>query len=247
LNVPYEQSSREEIATLLKQFGYQGIALNVVVKKVTAKDLIVPETNTTMEDDTSLLHMNYDQLPLKQYKRLTINMSDTSSHVISSTNPLLLLYDIIAVIPQDEKTFHAACTSLDVDIIVVDMSCKLPYTLKKTPVSAAMARGIHFEMSVGPSLRDIGARRFFFVNGSALVRATKGKNLIITNEATQVSDVRAPNDIANMCSLLGMDFSLSKAALSTSASSVLKKGETRQSTRGVLRVFDLPAPPVKKS
>jgi ribonuclease P/MRP protein subunit RPP1 len=71
---------------------------------------------------------------------------------------------------------------LEVDIITFDFSRKLPFYLKLPPVGVAIERGIFFEICYSPSLRDMSSRRFLVSNALQLVRATKGKNIIISSE-----------------------------------------------------------------
>ena len=44
-----------------------------------------------------------------------------------------------------------ACTSLDVDIISLDLARKLPFKLAPSAVQAAVKRGIHFEVTLSSS------------------------------------------------------------------------------------------------
>ena len=54
--------------------------------------------------------------PLRRYKRITVIFSDPAQTrtLTPTTNPALSAFDIIAVVPQDEKTFNMACTALDI-------------------------------------------------------------------------------------------------------------------------------------
>ena len=55
-------------------------------------------------------------------------------------------YDLVAVQPQTERLFQLACGSLEVDLISLDLSRRLPYRFKPSMVKAALARGLHFEV-----------------------------------------------------------------------------------------------------
>lgn len=57
-------------------------------------------------------------------------------------------YDLLAAQPQSERGFAAACGSLEVDLIALDLSRRLPFRLKPALVRAALARGVHFEVGV---------------------------------------------------------------------------------------------------
>jgi hypothetical protein len=55
-------------------------------------------------------------------------------------------YDLLAVQPRSERTFALACNSLDVDIISLDLSRRLPFRFKPALIKAALARGLTFEV-----------------------------------------------------------------------------------------------------
>ena len=55
-------------------------------------------------------------------------------------------YDLVAVQPSSERLFQLACASLEVDLIALDLSRRLPYRFKPSFIRAALARGVHFEV-----------------------------------------------------------------------------------------------------
>lgn len=91
-----------------------------------------------------------------------------------------------------------ACKTLDVDIISLDMSQRLPFFPKHGTVGAAIERGITFEITYGTCLRNKDARKFFLHNATNLVRVTRGKNLIISSAALKAMDIRNPYDVINL-------------------------------------------------
>jgi len=46
-----------------------------------------------------------------------------------------------------------ACSVLDIDIISLDFSSRLPFYLKLPMINLAIERGIHFEINYSASLR----------------------------------------------------------------------------------------------
>ncbi len=70
--------------------------------------------------------------------------------MLASNNPIAASYDLLAVQPLSERVFAQACTSLDVDIISLDVTKRLAFRLKPASIKSAVDRGIHFEVSVGP-------------------------------------------------------------------------------------------------
>lgn len=55
-------------------------------------------------------------------------------------------YDLVAVQPGSERLFHMACSSLDCDLVSLDLARRLPFRFKPAAVKAALARGLHFEV-----------------------------------------------------------------------------------------------------
>ena len=56
------------------------------------------------------------------------------------------------------------CSSLDVDIIMFDLSKRLPFRLKPATLQEAVKRGVHLEICYAAAIRDEGARRTCFTN-----------------------------------------------------------------------------------
>lgn len=84
---------------------------------------------------------------VRQLSRITIFGDDVQAcQSAVSKSAILSGYDVLAIEPQSERVFGAACTSLDVDVISLDLTKRLPYRLKSTAVKAALARGVFFEV-----------------------------------------------------------------------------------------------------
>ncbi len=55
-------------------------------------------------------------------------------------------YDLVAVQPGNERLFQMACSTLECDLVSLDLCRRLPYRFKPAAVKAALARGLHFEV-----------------------------------------------------------------------------------------------------
>ncbi len=69
------------------------------------------------------------------------------------------------------------------DIIALELHQRLPFKLKPALLKPALVRGVHFEVCYAPALREPSARRHLFANAQALVRATRGRNIILSSGA----------------------------------------------------------------
>eukprot|EP00026_Physarum_polycephalum_P012802 Phypoly_transcript_13135.p1 GENE.Phypoly_transcript_13135~~Phypoly_transcript_13135.p1 ORF type:complete len:346 (+),score=90.63 Phypoly_transcript_13135:43-1080(+) len=248
LNVPSGNiDSISDVLSALFKSGYQKVALNHTVAKLNKTE--TANFNTTVEQARKLFEKKDTPGRIKAkddtrqiYSRLTITLSgakDDAGQIFSSSNPLLQSYDILAVAPSDFKTFQAAC-ALDVDIIVVPHASYTSY-MRHATVKTAQDRGVHFEISIGPYLRNPELRSNLFACGSAVAASTGGKNILLTNGAEKGMEVRGVNDLANLATLIGIDFGLAKHALSSAPASILLRSAARKSAKGVLRVTSLPS------
>jgi len=84
-------------------------------------------------------------------------------------------------------------------MIVLEGARKLPFFLRKPALNLALERGMHFEFSYAPAIRDAGAaRRYLFANVLALLRLTRGRNLVLSSAAAREIELRAPWDVINL-------------------------------------------------
>ncbi|KAK9373885.1 RNase P subunit p30-domain-containing protein [Lipomyces chichibuensis] len=160
--------------------------------------------------------------------RITILLDDAAqSQALPS---LTTKFDILAVRPTTEKLLLAACTSLDIDLISLDLSQRLPFYLRHRTLGAAVARGIKIEICYSPTTRqaDNNARRNLISNAAALFRATRGKGIIISSGATSALECRGPYDVANLATLWGFTQEKGKAAVAGDARAVVVHARMRR-------------------
>jgi ribonuclease P/MRP protein subunit RPP1 len=148
----------------------------------------------------------------------------------------------VAIRPLKDKIFQACCQTLDIDLISLDVTKRFPFAVKTAMVQQAIARGIHFEISIGSALKDPNIRRHMLSNALHLVRVTKGRNIIITSEAQRAIDLRAPYDLINLGVLFGLNQAEAKLCIAKHCNSMLLHGATRKTAKGVIglqKVADL--------
>ncbi|KAJ3038937.1 Ribonuclease P protein subunit p30 [Rhizophlyctis rosea] len=157
--------------------------------------------NQKSKDIVSPLISNGPRTPhqLRELSRITIIAEDASqNYQLNGSNANINSYDIVAIRPMTEKLFQQSCQTFEVDIISLDMGSRLPFYIKAPTVNLAVQRGIYFEICYGPAIRDQTARRHLITNSAALIRLTKGKNVIISSEAQRAMEVRGPYDVINL-------------------------------------------------
>lgn len=224
----------KKILNMLQKFGYEAVAFNSTISGK------IP-TNGSNPIQTIPVDTSNNKKDIKQFSRLTIIINDASqNYALNSNNETISAYDIIAVQPQNEKIFQLACSVLDIDIISLDFSTRLPFYLKLPMVNLAIERGIHFEITYGASIRDTTARKHLISNAANLVRVTRGKNIIISSEAQKALEIRGPYDIINLASIFGLNQALAKNCLTRNCRSVLLHSKTRKSIhKGVVSISTL--------
>ncbi|XP_028738699.1 ribonuclease P protein subunit p30 isoform X1 [Peromyscus leucopus] len=115
--------------------GYSVVAINHIVdfkekKQEIEKPVAVSELFTTLPI------VQGKSRPIKILTRLTIIVTDPSHcNVLRATSSRVRLYDIVAVFPKTEKLFHVACTHLDVDLVCITVTEKLPFYFKRPPIN----------------------------------------------------------------------------------------------------------------
>lgn len=148
-------------------------------------------------------------------------------------------YDLIALRPTNEKSLLNACTNLECDIISLDLSVRLPYHFKFKMLSAAVSRGVRLEICYGPGVTGSGvdARRNLIGNAMSLIRATRGRGIIVSSEARRALSLRAPWDVINLTCVWGLSQERGKEAICEEARKVTALAKLkRTSWRGIVDI-----------
>lgn len=108
-------------------------------------------------------------------------------------------------------------------------------------VANAVKRGIKLELCYAPGLlvNDGGqARRNMISNATGLIRATRGRGLIISSEAKRALTLRGPSDVVNMACIWGLGQERGTEGIGREARSVVvQAGLKRTGYRGVVDVL----------
>ncbi|XP_063019602.1 ribonuclease P protein subunit p30 isoform X1 [Melospiza melodia melodia] len=220
--------------------GYSVVALNHVIDfKEKKQEIIKPVSPSELFPSLPIVQGTSKRI--KVLTRLTLVVSDPSHcNLLRSTSANIRLYDIIAVFPKTEKLFHIACTTLDVDLVCINVTEKLPFYFRRPPVNMAIDRGIYFELLYTPAIKDSTMRRYTISNAISLMQICKGKNIVISSAAERPLELRGPYDVANLGLLFGLSEGEAKAAVSTNCRATMLHGETRKSACGVVYTVKKP-------
>lgn len=207
--------------------GYTTVALSQTISGKLPPNLTAAQLPSTAPKTLTLL------------TRLNLVLSEPSqSYRMANLTPL---FSIVAVRPTSEKTLLNACTNIDCDLISLDLSVRLPFHFKFKTVSSAISRGVRFEICYSPGITGSGleARRNLIGNAMSLIRATRGRGIIISSEAKRALAIRAPMDVINLACIWGLSHERGKEALCEEARKVVALARLkRTSWRGVIDVVN---------
>lgn len=230
LHVPYTTQVAELQQTLvfLKELGYSVVALTHTLSGKLPSDLSCPIP---------------EKLPfevpagLRIIRRCNLVLTDGAQNhrlQLISNN-----HDLLAIRPTNEKTLQQACQSLECDLISLDLTQRFETHYKMPMLSAAVKRGIKIEICYGPTVAtaDSNTRRTLISNATQLIRATRGRGLIISSEAQWATHIRGPADVINLAAVWGLGPEKGKEAVDKLARNLVVSAQLkRTSFRGVIDV-----------
>ncbi|KAI1375383.1 PHP domain-like protein [Hypoxylon crocopeplum] len=242
LNIAWSPStSASELERTLRfssQLGYNVVALNHTLDAPLSSKITnplpkfppptPPQTKDRLHRIPTILH------------RLTVVFSDPAQN--QQLAKAAQAYDILALRPQTEKAFQAACLNVqDASLISLDLSARLPFYFRPKPCMAAVARGLRFEIAYAKTLApgaDARARANFAGNVAQLVRATRGRGIVLSSEAAAALALRAPADVVNLLAVWGLPAEKGMEALRANPRGVVvNEGIKRSGFRGVVDIL----------
>ncbi|KAL6011166.1 hypothetical protein ACLOJK_001610 [Asimina triloba] len=249
------KKARLKLVVKSMELGYCGVAYNRCIRGVMSDSdrctipllplssllKAAPTLSFAVRFHRDLLGVPVDS-PFRQYKRLTVSV-DSAAHAaaLNSGNPVLKTYDLVAVRPLNQAAFDQACKVSEVDLITIDFSQKLPFRLKLPMVKAAIERGVYFEIMYSNLISDVNVRKQTIPSAKLLVDGTRGKNLIFSSAALNATELRGPNDVANLSSLLGLSMERAKAAISKNCRSLITNAlRKKQYYKEAIRIERIP-------
>jgi len=155
--------------------------------------------------------------------------------------PILNQYDMLSLRPTTLATFSLACiqhsapSQHTAHIISIPVTFpRLPFHLKHTLVRMALKNGAVFEIDYAGAVGQEGDRRHWWGGAREVARVTKGKGILVSSGTEEDQCLRAPRDVANLITLLGLGQNLSHDAVSRTPKSVILRAQSRKTYRSVL-------------
>lgn len=222
LNIPRSNDAvaQKHTLKLAQRLGYEVVAISETLKYGDEMKPAAPPCDLSSEPSVE---------KLQQLSRITIVLTDSTRTDILRRSDVKS-YDILAVQPTSEKTFHMACHDLNIDLITFDLSDTLEFHLKYSNVQNAWKAGKFFEICYAPAIRDATRRKHIFKAAAGLTDRKGGRNLIISSGALRPTELRGPYDVANLATLFGVDENSTKHCVSSYCRALLLKAATRKQT-----------------
>ncbi|KAI8102826.1 hypothetical protein M9434_005618 [Picochlorum sp. BPE23] len=167
--------------------------------------------------------------PPTSIRRITLQLSSQVDEIARSLTghvygSLMEDYDLVAVRPTSDKTFQYACTTMDVDVISMQLMSPNSngMVMRRQLIQQAVDRGVAFEIPYSGFLQQ--QRLQFISNARALARATRGKNIVCSSGCGSVYEMRGPYDVANLLVVfLGLTEEQAYDCLSTTPMRLVEK------------------------
>jgi ribonuclease P/MRP protein subunit RPP1 len=235
LHLPYSSTAKpSELSRTLSfsaELGYSCVALARTLTGKVPANVLHDAISLPLPDVIVPNHMTL-------LTRITFTISDPSqNHRLSS---LQSAYDIVALRPTNEKSFGLCCQSLECDLISLDLSVRLPFIFKFKTMAAGLQRGVRFEICYSGGVTGGGteARRNLISGATALIRAARGRGIIISSEAKSALSLRGPWDLVNLAAVWGLSQERGKEGICEEARRVVHLARLkRESFRGVVDVI----------
>ncbi|KAJ4488391.1 PHP domain-like protein [Lentinula aciculospora] len=237
---------------LLIHLGYTVICFNQTVNKKIDPKIHVNVLNEMLDK----LKPRPGILFLKRLSIILDEDSEKGFGLINANTSYFNSYDILSLVPTNQATFALACLThtlpspLTTHVISIPLTLpRFPFYLKHTLIRTAIKNGAVFEINYvgalgGESdsvLLEAGAaetnggnaKRNWWAAARELVRVTKGKGLIVSGGVVAQTDMRAPRDVANLITLLGLSQDAAHAACTSVPKSLILRAQTRKTYRAV--------------
>ncbi|KAK3309694.1 RNase P subunit p30-domain-containing protein [Chaetomium strumarium] len=185
-------------------------------------------------------------------RRATLVITDPST-INYRLSDYARAYDLLALRPTSDKSFSWAClsTSEAPALVSLDLASHLGWHVHHRTAMAAVQRGVRFEICYAQALGGGGGngngsaggpeaarrRANFIGNVQALLRATKGRGIVLSSEARGALGLRGPADVVNLLAVWGLGPEKGFAALGEGARAVVvNEGIRRRGFRGVVDI-----------
>uniref|UniRef100_A0AC35TTN5 Ribonuclease P protein subunit p30 n=1 Tax=Rhabditophanes sp. KR3021 TaxID=114890 RepID=A0AC35TTN5_9BILA len=257
LNIRYVGNKEKTVNLVRRaiKMGYSAVAINIDVgmffcpdqkdsnleppaKKAKKKNSrhpteeeILPEPFVVDEKLLDLTNLDRQGIKFRQYSRLTCDLTESTSVFRLQNNPKVAKFDIVAVRPQSLDILTTiGKKGTCVDIITCDHSEGKAQWLGKSKALQAVAYdgGLTFEIIYSSALRNREARQNLITNSRLLFNVfNRGKNVILSSGAEEISELRGPYDTINITCLFGVEARFARKFVTDNTKLILQRSASR--------------------
>jgi len=226
-------SEQERTLRFAKTLGYDVVALN---HSITSS---IPTSPNPLHNPLPTLTISPSIPTILHRVTLTITDPAITNYRVAD---FARTYDLVALRPMNEKAFAWTCLSTTEipALISLDLSAFLGWHIHYRTAMAAVHRGSRFEICYGQAVAseaDARQRANFIGNVLALVRATKGRGIVVSSEARSALTLRGPADVVNLMAVWGLGPEKGSEAIGAGARAVVvNEGIRRRGFRGVVDI-----------
>jgi ribonuclease P/MRP protein subunit RPP1 len=202
--------------------------------QIRVRDLLATTDYSTVIYNHSVHSKSFSVMQVSGLKRITVKNEITA--ILAMTDKIAE-YDLVAARPRDEQEFNFCCVNADLDVISIKIKEKMGFRIKLNLVLEAIRRGIMFELCYASALKDINARRFFIGNATNLIRACKGRNIILSSGCKDVYDQRSPYDVINLGCVLGLTQDQAHSSITKNCIQSLQHAQVRRVFKSTVQVM----------
>lgn len=201
--------------------------------QIKVRDISATTDYRTIVYNHSVYSKDFPIMQVSGLKRITVKNEITA---ILAMSDKIAEYDLVAARPRDEQEFNFCCVHADLDVISIKIKEKMGFRINLNLVLEAIRRGIMFELCYSSSLKDINARRFFTGNATNIIRACKGKNIILSSGCKDVYDQRSPYDVINLGCVLGLTQDQAYNSIAKNCTQALQHAQVRREFKSAVSV-----------
>lgn len=233
-----KDKEKEQIIKRYYELGWNCIAFTTsVIGKIEGHQSnykpIKPTITNVQTRDSNLLRSlatsKSSASEVRQMSRISITIDDMAdAQSLTTGNEFLRNFDIVSVCPGNPKIFSYLCKTADIDIITLDFTRKISFSINKKLIDEAVLRGIFFEIIYSPIITNAHARREIINGTSILVQYLRGRNFIISSGAETFTQLRGPMDVSYIGQSLNIHKELAMKAISENGALVIKHATTRK-------------------
>ncbi|GIY22232.1 ribonuclease P protein subunit p30 [Caerostris extrusa] len=207
------------------EYGYRTVAINTIVdsNKLSGKNIYIPKPKL----------IDFKVNGLKRFQvcnRITAIVEDSIHCDNFLRNPITEKYDIIAVQPIGEKMLQHVSSLSDIDIISLNLTENLGYSLKRNIIALAKEKGIYFEICYSHCFRGETQFKVLIRNADLLVDVLKGENILISSGASLPLDLRSVETVMNLVLLFGLNKNQAEESVRKNGEVVLKHARSHNKT-----------------